>query len=92
MKILHYMITNLKTEHMTKEKKHADFQSPYRKSMNFDKVTKNENLEPDGKGNIKLENESTGLSASEKKKIANAMDNMHHNIEMIPGAAREEEE
>lgn len=77
---------------MTKEKKHADFQSPYRKSMNFNKETKNEDFEPDGKGNIKAEKQSTTLSASEKEKIAKSMDNMQRNIEMIPGDERDDEE
>ncbi|WP_452223656.1 hypothetical protein [Lacinutrix chionoecetis] len=77
---------------MTKDKKHADFQSKYRKSSNFDKVTKDEKFQTDGKGNLKKKSDLNELSAEQKDKIAKSMDNMHHDIEMIPGAPSNEEE
>lgn len=77
---------------MSKEKKHADFQQPYTKSSNFDKTTKDVNLKPDGKGNLVRKKDLTDLTDTDKKKIHDAMDRMHHNIEMIPGEASEEEE
>lgn len=76
---------------MSKEKKHADFQSPYKKSSNFDKETKDVNLEADGKGNLVKSKNIDQLSDSEKNKIADSMDKMHRKIEMIPGGQDEEE-
>jgi len=76
---------------MTKEKKHADFQDKYRKSSNFNKVTKDVNLDADGKGNVTTQKNLNDLSDSEKKNIENAMDKMQQNIEMIPGENNEEE-
>ncbi|MTE26466.1 hypothetical protein [Winogradskyella ouciana] len=77
---------------MSTKKKHADFQQPYRKSSNFDKITKDEALKPDGKGNLVPEEDLTKIKDSDKKTIHDAMDDMQHNIEMIPGDKRGEEE
>jgi hypothetical protein len=82
----------LKEYIMSKEKKHADFQQPYRKSSNFNKETKDVELKPDGKGNLVDKNQLSDLKDSDKKKIHDAMENMQHNLEMIPGDARGEEE
>lgn len=75
---------------MSKKKKHADFQQPYDKSSNFDKVTKGEELKPDGKGNLVKKQDLNDLKDSDKKKIHDAMDRMQRNIEMIPGEGEEE--
>ncbi|WP_179020178.1 hypothetical protein [Winogradskyella forsetii] len=75
---------------MSKEKKHADFQQQYDKSSNFDKVTKDEELKPDGKGNLVKKKDLNDLKDSDKKKIHDAMDRMQRNIEMIPGEDEEE--
>ncbi|WP_179343696.1 hypothetical protein [Winogradskyella ursingii] len=77
---------------MSKEKKHADFQDRYTKSSNFDKKTKGSELKPDGKGNLVKKKKLTSLSDGEKQNIANAMDHMRENIEMIPTGKKEEEE
>ncbi|NNE32813.1 MAG: hypothetical protein HKN40_10640 [Winogradskyella sp.] len=77
---------------MSKEKKHADFQDRYTKSSNFTKKTKNMDLKPDGKGNLVRKKDLNSLSDSEKENIASAMDKMRHNIEMIPGDHRDQEE
>ncbi|MDN3492568.1 hypothetical protein [Winogradskyella bathintestinalis] len=76
---------------MSNEKKHADFQDNYRKSSNFNKQTKDVNLETDGKGNLKKTTKINELSDSEKNKIADSMDKMQRNIEMIPDGNSEEE-
>ena len=77
---------------MSEEKKHADFQYPYKKSSNFKKVTKNEDFNTDGKGNLTKENNANSLSDLDKKNIANAMDKMRHDVEMIPGEYDKDEE
>ena len=72
-------------------KKHADWQQPYRKSSNFDKTTKAEPLKPDGKGNL-VKRKLTDLEDGEKKAIHDTLDDMQRNIEMVPGDKRGEEE
>ena len=77
---------------MSSTKKHADFQQPYKKSSNFDKTTKEEPLKPDGKGNLVKKEDLSNMKDSDKKTIHDAMDDMQHNIDMIPGDKRGEEE
>lgn len=73
---------------MSKDKKHADFQNEYKKSSNFGKSTKDENLKIDGDGDLKKDKNLNNLSVKDKDKIAKSMDNMQHNIDMIPGEDR----
>ena len=75
-------------------KRNADFQSQYNRSKNFSSNAKDENLEPIGKGKLKLNSEEN-ISEKDKKKIADAMDDMHERMEITPGGeqtdTREEE-
>jgi len=74
------------------KKEHADFQSDYHRSKNFNKETKKESLNPTGKGNVKLGSED-GINESDKKKISDAMDKMQRKLENTDEreASREEE-
>ncbi len=70
-----------------KEKDHADFQSKYRQSSNFNDTSKDEGLTIASDGYLKLDkNPVTGnMSESDKKKISYAMDSMKERIEQTPG-------
>jgi len=74
------------------KKDHADFQSEYHQSKNFNSAAKDESLKPTGKGNVKLEN-GEDMSDSDKQKIADAMDHMQRKYENTDEreASREEE-
>ncbi|GEQ86415.1 hypothetical protein ULMS_19230 [Patiriisocius marinistellae] len=63
----------------TSKKDHADFQSDYRQSSNFNAEARDENLEVAKNGNVKLSEKP--LSETDKQKIADAMDNMRNKIE-----------
>lgn len=43
------------------KKRHADFQSSYRRSFNFKKTTKNDKFELNEKGELVLKNNATDL-------------------------------
>lgn len=72
-------------EEKNNKKKHADFQDEYRKSLNFGKTEKNENLKVAGNGDVKLAKAEDGLNESDKQKIADAMDSFREKTEMTPG-------
>jgi len=77
-----------------KEKDHADFQSKYRQSSNFNDTSKDEGLKIEGDGDLKLKtNPVTGnMSESDKKKTADAMDKMRERIEQTPGGEQSDNE
>ena len=86
-------LTNKKTKTMsTQYKDHADFQSKYNSSKNFNTPAKDEALTPTDKGEVKLVAD-TPMSQVKKDKIADAMDKMRRGIEITPErvAQREEE-
>jgi hypothetical protein len=73
------------------KKKHANFQSDYNQSKNFTKTAKDEELEPIGKGNVKLVVENL-INDTDKKKIANAMDKMRRGLENTEERVSQKEE
>lgn len=78
-----------------KKKDHADFQSNYRRSSNFGgAASEEEKLKLAGDGEVKLTKDNNMISNEEKKKIADAMDNMQRKFENTGDRekAREEEE
>ena len=54
---------------MSDKKKHADFQDEYRKSSNFGKTDKTDELNIKGDGELKLEKDENMKTKAEKKKI-----------------------
>ncbi|MCG2430328.1 hypothetical protein [Aequorivita xiaoshiensis] len=54
---------------MSDKKKHADFQDEYRKSSNFGKTDKPDELNIKGDGELKLEKDENMKTKTEKKKI-----------------------
>lgn len=54
---------------MEKKKDHADFQDEYRKSSNFGKTDKKEDLKIKGDGELKMEKDDEMEKKSEKKEI-----------------------
>lgn len=54
---------------MEKKKEHADFQDEYRKSSNFGKTDKKDELEIKGDGKLKLEKDDEMKAKADKKKI-----------------------
>lgn len=54
---------------MEKKKKHADFQDEYRKSSNFGKTDKKEDLKIKGDGELKMEKDAEMKAKAEKEKI-----------------------
>ncbi|WP_026449866.1 hypothetical protein [Aequorivita capsosiphonis] len=58
---------------MEKKKEHADFQNEYRKSSNFGKTDKKEDLKIKGDGELKMEKDEEMKSKSEKKKISDTL-------------------
>lgn len=71
---------------MNKEKKkdHADFQSQYHQSKNFNTEAKEDALKVKGDGEVKLD-ANQPLSKKDKEEIADAMDNMRERMEITPG-------
>ncbi|MGJ8666006.1 MAG: hypothetical protein ACSHW7_06560 [Patiriisocius sp.] len=63
----------------SKNKDHADFQSNYRQSSNFNSEARDENLKVSKDGNVKISKDP--ISETDKKKIADAMDSMRNKIE-----------
>lgn len=59
---------------MENKKKHADFQDESRKSSNFGKADKKEDLEIKGDGKLKMEKDEEMKAESEKKKIDKTLD------------------
>lgn len=62
---------------MNKKKKHADFQDEYRKSSNFGKTDKKEDLEIKGDGELKLEKDKEMKDKSEKEEIKKTLDKIN---------------
>lgn len=58
---------------MSDKKKHADFQDDYRKSSNFGKTDKAEELNIKGDGELKLEKDENMKTKAERKKIDNTL-------------------
>lgn len=58
---------------MERKKKHADFQDEYRKSSNFGRINKEDNLKIKGDGKIKMEKDAEMKARSEKKKISQTL-------------------
>lgn len=58
---------------MSDKKKHADFQDEYRKSSNFGKTDKKEELKIKGDGELKLANDDEMKAEAEKKKVSEAL-------------------
>lgn len=73
------------------KKDHADFQSKYNQSKNFQTPAKEEEFKVEGEGKLKLADET--MSDNKKQKIADAMDNMRRGLENTDEriAKREEE-
>ncbi|MDT0641824.1 hypothetical protein RM553_03165 [Zunongwangia sp. F363] len=57
-----------------KEKDHADFQDKYRRSSNFGREEKDDNLKVKGDGTLKTGEEKDGLTEEEKEDIKDATD------------------
>jgi len=73
------------------KKDHANFQDEYRKSSNFSREAKDENLKAVGDGKVKLASDEI-VKESDKKKIADAMDSMRERMEITPGKENNGEE
>lgn len=58
---------------MSDKKKHADFQDEYRKSSNFGKTDKADELNIKGDGELKLEKDKKMKAMAERKKIENTL-------------------
>lgn len=58
---------------MEKKKEHADFQDEYRKSSNFGKADKKEELEVKGDGELKMEKDDKMKTKAIKKKISETL-------------------
>jgi len=72
------------------KKDHANFQDDYRKSSNFSREAKDENLKVAGDGEVKMASEEN-MKESDKKKIADAMDKMQEKIEITPGGEQNDD-
>ena len=72
---------------MSTDKKHADFQSNYRRSSNFNDTEKDKDLTLDKNAELILESSDKQdiVKESNKEKIADAMDKMRERIEQTPG-------
>lgn len=72
---------------MSTDKKHADFQSNYRRSSNFNDTEKDKDLTLDKNGELILDSSDKQdiVKESDKEKIADAMDKMRERIEQTPG-------
>ena len=76
---------------MSKDKKHADFQSKYRQSSNFNDTKKDSDYNLNEKGNLELA-DNEDLKESDKKKIADAMNSFRERIEQTPGGEQTDNE
>ncbi|MBT0608674.1 hypothetical protein [Aequorivita echinoideorum] len=57
-----------------KEKKYADFQDDYKRSSNFNKVVKPDDLNIAGNGKVKLDEDKKAKAEEDKKKISDAFE------------------
>lgn len=75
----------------TNTKKHADFQSSYRRSSNFNRTLPKEDFKIKGDGKVKLDTKKRldEYTTSEKQDMVDRMDRFQQRIEQIPGGDQE---